>query len=96
MTITIEAIYEAGVLKPLAPLLNLEEHEKVRVTVEKESVAKQPDPEPLWLSAEAFQAFLEAEGPEKALDLLLQDRLDIDPELARQIMEDPDLSVLEG
>lgn len=34
MRITIEAIYEAGVFKPLTPLPNLREHEKVRLVVE--------------------------------------------------------------
>jgi len=34
MTITVEAIYEDGVLKP-AQALSLKEHEKVRVTVYK-------------------------------------------------------------
>ena len=34
MSITIEAIYESGVLKPLSPLLDLKEHAKVRLTVE--------------------------------------------------------------
>jgi predicted DNA-binding antitoxin AbrB/MazE fold protein len=34
MSITIEAIYEAGILKPLAPLPDLPEHTKVRITVE--------------------------------------------------------------
>ena len=34
MGITVEAIYEAGVLKPLTPLLELSEHTKVRITVE--------------------------------------------------------------
>jgi predicted DNA-binding antitoxin AbrB/MazE fold protein len=33
MPLTIEAIYENGVLKPLEPL-PLQEHEKVRITVE--------------------------------------------------------------
>lgn len=33
MTITIEAIYENGVLRPTEPLV-LQEHEKVRVTIE--------------------------------------------------------------
>jgi predicted DNA-binding antitoxin AbrB/MazE fold protein len=33
MTLTIEAIYENGVLKPSQPL-PLKEHEKVRITVE--------------------------------------------------------------
>lgn len=34
MSITIEAIYEAGVLKPLSPLPNVKEHERVLITVE--------------------------------------------------------------
>ena len=34
MSITIEAIYEAGLLKPLAPLPELAEHSRVRVTIE--------------------------------------------------------------
>ena len=34
MNITVEAIYEAGVLKPLTPLPELSEHTKVRITVE--------------------------------------------------------------
>ena len=34
MSITIEAIYEAGILKPLTPLSDLPEHTKVRITVE--------------------------------------------------------------
>ena len=38
MNITIEAIYEAGVLKPLSPLPQLKEHERVRVTVETPSI----------------------------------------------------------
>ncbi len=33
MTLTVEAVYENGVLKPTQPL-PLKEHEKVRVTVE--------------------------------------------------------------
>jgi predicted DNA-binding antitoxin AbrB/MazE fold protein len=38
MSITIEAIYESGVLKPLSPLPNLKEHERVRITVEVPSI----------------------------------------------------------
>ena len=34
MPITMEAIYEAGVLKPLTPLSETPEHTKVRLTVE--------------------------------------------------------------
>jgi predicted DNA-binding antitoxin AbrB/MazE fold protein len=35
MTLTVEAIYENGVLKPIQPL-PLKEHDKVRITVEQE------------------------------------------------------------
>ncbi|MGH7174494.1 MAG: antitoxin family protein [Gemmataceae bacterium] len=35
MTLTVEAIYENGVLKPTQPL-PLKEHDKVRITVEQE------------------------------------------------------------
>lgn len=35
----IEAVYEDGVLKPLSPL-NLKEHEKVRISLEKESIVR--------------------------------------------------------
>ena len=34
MSITIEAVYEAGVLRPLAPLPELPDNSKVRVTIE--------------------------------------------------------------
>jgi len=34
MNITVEAVYEAGVFKPLTPIESLKEHEKVRLVVE--------------------------------------------------------------
>jgi predicted DNA-binding antitoxin AbrB/MazE fold protein len=34
MGITIEAIYESGILRPLTPLLELEDKSRVRVTIE--------------------------------------------------------------
>jgi predicted DNA-binding antitoxin AbrB/MazE fold protein len=68
MNITIEAIYEAGVLKPLQPLPGLKERERVRLTVEVGS----------------------------ALDRLLQQPIEIDPAVAREIAESADFSVLEG
>jgi len=42
MSITIEAVYESGVLKPLSPLPDLEEHARVRLTVEAVSTAQEP------------------------------------------------------
>jgi predicted DNA-binding antitoxin AbrB/MazE fold protein len=41
MTITIEAIYESGVLKPLSPLPYLKEHERVRITLEEPSIVEE-------------------------------------------------------
>lgn len=34
MGITVEAIYESGVLKPIKPLDTLQEHRRVRITVQ--------------------------------------------------------------
>jgi predicted DNA-binding antitoxin AbrB/MazE fold protein len=34
MTTTIEAVYENGVLRPLVPIAGLNEHEKVRVSIQ--------------------------------------------------------------
>jgi predicted DNA-binding antitoxin AbrB/MazE fold protein len=67
MSITIEAIYEAGVLKPLAPLPNLKEHERVRITVERPGVVDE-----------------------------MRGRIQIDPATAREIIDNPDYSVLES
>jgi predicted DNA-binding antitoxin AbrB/MazE fold protein len=36
MTRTIEAIYENGILRPVAPIEGLEEHARVRVSIEEE------------------------------------------------------------
>ena len=54
MTITVDAVYEQGVLRPVQPLA-LREHEKVRVTVEPsastraiDSVPIEPGREPIW------------------------------------------------
>jgi predicted DNA-binding antitoxin AbrB/MazE fold protein len=38
MSVTIEAIYEGGVLKPLSPLAGVEEHERVLLTVQTSSL----------------------------------------------------------
>ena len=40
MSIIVEAIYEAGVFKPLLPLSHLKEHERVRLTLEIEKPAE--------------------------------------------------------
>ena len=42
MSITVEAIYAAGILKPLSPLPELPEHTKVRITVEAIADTEQP------------------------------------------------------
>ena len=67
MSITIEAIYESGVLRPLSPLPEIEEHARVRITVER---------------------------PSSTVDQL-SNKVQLDPAIAREIIENPDLSVLE-
>ncbi len=45
MTTTIEAVYEAGVLRPLSPL-ELEEGERVAVTIASSRLPEPPTPKP--------------------------------------------------
>jgi predicted DNA-binding antitoxin AbrB/MazE fold protein len=73
MSITIEAIYEAGILKPLAPLPDLPEHTKVRITVEamtgpepRDSVIDAQRQSRLHLDPQAVRAI----GDNHAYDLL--------------------------
>jgi predicted DNA-binding antitoxin AbrB/MazE fold protein len=68
MNITIEAVYEAGVFKPLSPVENLKEHDKVRLVVE----------------------------PANLIDAQRQNRIQIDPAVAREIADSPEYDLLEG
>ncbi|HXU39244.1 MAG TPA: antitoxin family protein [Blastocatellia bacterium] len=68
MNITIEAVYEAGVFKPLSPVENLKEHDKVRLVVE----------------------------PANLIDAQRQNRIQIDPAVAREIAESPEHDLLES
>ena len=68
MNITIEAVYEAGVFKPLSPVENLKEHDKVRLVVE----------------------------PANLIDAQRQNRIQIDPAVAREIGDSPEYDLLEG
>ena len=68
MNITIEAVYEAGVFKPLSPVENLKEHDKVRLVVE----------------------------PANVIDAQRQNRIQIDPAVAREIGDSPEYDLLEG
>lgn len=95
MSITIEAIYEAGVLRLLQPLPELQENEKVRVTVETECIVEKQRRERLQLPDEALRGLMEGEEFESAVDLLLRNPIEIDPVVAREIAENADLSVLQ-
>jgi predicted DNA-binding antitoxin AbrB/MazE fold protein len=68
MSITIEAIYESGVLKPLTPLPHIKEREKVRLTVE----------------------------PISVIDDQRKSRLQIDPDVAREIIDSHEHGLLES
>jgi len=62
MSITIEAIYEAGVLKPLQPLPSLKEREKVRLTVEVESALDRLLQQPIKIDPAVAQEIAESVG----------------------------------
>lgn len=54
MTVTIEAVYEAGVFKPLQPVPALKESAKVKVLVDAESIVDRQRRERLVLEPEAL------------------------------------------
>jgi predicted DNA-binding antitoxin AbrB/MazE fold protein len=66
MSISIEAIYESGVLKPLSPIPGLQEHEKVKLIVERESLIARQRRDRIQLPPEVVQALVE----EPEFDLL--------------------------
>jgi predicted DNA-binding antitoxin AbrB/MazE fold protein len=66
MSISIEAIYESGVLKPLSPIPGLQEHEKVKLIVERESLIARQTRDRIQLPPEVVQALVE----EPEFDLL--------------------------
>ncbi len=68
MGITVEAIYESGVLKPLKPLDSLEEHERVRITIQPVGVVTEQRGERIKLDQAVAQEI--AESPE--YDLLAE------------------------
>ncbi len=68
MGITVEAIYESGVLKPLKPLDTLQEHERVRITVQPVGVVAKQKGERIKLDQAVAQEI--AESPED--DLLVK------------------------
>ena len=68
MNITIEAVYEAGVFKPLSSVDYLKEHDRVRLVVE----------------------------PANLIDAQRQNRIQIDPEVARGIGDSLEYDLFEG
>lgn len=65
MGITVEAIYESGVLRPLEPLDTLQEHERVRITVLPTDVVAGQRRERIKIDASVAQEI--AESPENSL-----------------------------
>jgi predicted DNA-binding antitoxin AbrB/MazE fold protein len=73
MGLTVEAIYESGVLKPLTPLPELKEHERVRLTLE-----------PISAATDAV----------RLIEQQRQQRVEIDPQIAREIGDGDEFSFL--
>ncbi len=65
MTITVEAVYEAGVLKPLEPIPSLKENTRVRLVIEMGSVVAQQRRARLHLSPAVVRDL--AENPQHSL-----------------------------
>jgi predicted DNA-binding antitoxin AbrB/MazE fold protein len=65
MTITIEAVYESGVLKPLEPLDDLKEHERVRITVQSVNIVAEQRGNRIKIDPEVAHEI--AESPEHDL-----------------------------
>jgi predicted DNA-binding antitoxin AbrB/MazE fold protein len=68
MGITVEAIYESGVLKPVTPLDTLREHERVRITIQPVGVVAEQRRERIKLDQAVAHEI--AESPE--YDLLAE------------------------
>ena len=65
MGITVEAVYESGVLRPLEPLDTLQEHERVRITVLPTNVVAGQRRERIKIDTSVAQEI--AESPENSL-----------------------------
>ena len=65
MGITVEAIYESGVLRPLEPLDTLQEHERVRITVLPTDLVTAQRRERIKIDTSVAQEI--AESPENSL-----------------------------
>lgn len=75
MSVLIEAIYESGVFKPLVPVSNLKEHERVKLMLESPGTT------------------------EKAIRLIEQQRqhrIQLEPDIAREIGDSHEYDLLES
>jgi predicted DNA-binding antitoxin AbrB/MazE fold protein len=59
MSITVEAIYQAGVLKPLEPTLSLKENTRVRLVIETQGVVARQRRERLHADPEIARDLIE-------------------------------------
>jgi predicted DNA-binding antitoxin AbrB/MazE fold protein len=82
MSTRIESIYEGGVLKPLSPLKDIQEHSKVTIIVEKASVVEHSQARSLvaqgWAGdfdelADAIRRYLESHSSELTESFIRQD-----------------------
>jgi predicted DNA-binding antitoxin AbrB/MazE fold protein len=80
MNLSVDATYENGVLKPTSPL-PLEEHARVRVTVQEVSEERKLTPEEAVAAVRRTASLLGKTG---------------DPEILRRIAEDDEFSILEA
>lgn len=84
MTITFEAIYESGVLKPLMPLTELKEKQRVQVNLETKEVPEGNN-----------RATMRGES-ENVVDRQRRQRLILEPEMMDDLLNNPENDLFEG
>jgi len=84
MTITFEAIYESGVLKPLMPLTELKEKQRVQINLETNEVTEGNN-----------RATLNRES-ENVVDRQRRQRLILEPEMMDDLLNNPENDLFEG
>lgn len=103
MTITFEAIYESGVLKPLMPLTELKEKQKVQVNVETGSVVDRLLANPIQIDPQIAREIAEWKNgsdldleSEDIVDRQRRQRLILTTEMMDDVMNSPENDLFEA
>lgn len=103
MTIAVEAIYEAGVLKPVRPLTELKEKDKVYLKLETirtvDELLSNPiqiDPQIAREIAESIEDIAEDVARESIVDRQRRNRLVLEPDVLADLMNNKEHDLFEA